>query len=75
MDSLKFKTNINCGSCVKAVSNFINDLEGVENWTVDTLNPEKILCVNGDNLQAAPIMEAVKEAGFEITELDGFVKC
>ena len=69
MESLKFKTNINCGSCVKAVTGFINDVEGVENWNVDTQNPDKILSVQGEGLQVTNILEAVKDAGFEIVEL------
>ncbi|WP_353482531.1 heavy-metal-associated domain-containing protein [Haliscomenobacter sp.] len=69
MESLKFKTNINCGSCVKAVTAFINEVEGVENWDVDTQNPDKILSVQGEGLQVANILEAVKDAGFEIVEL------
>ena len=69
MESLKFKTNINCGSCVKAVSGFINEIQGIQNWTVDTQNPDKILNVEGDELRAESIVDAVKEAGFEIIEL------
>jgi copper chaperone CopZ len=69
MESLKFKTNINCGSCVKAVTGFINEVEGVQNWNVDTQNPDKILSVQGEGLQVVNILDAVKDAGFEIVEL------
>jgi len=70
MESLRFKTNINCSSCVKAVTGFINEVKGVENWTVDTQNPDKILSVQGEDLQIENILEAVKEAGFEIVKLE-----
>ncbi|AEE50835.1 heavy-metal-associated domain-containing protein [Haliscomenobacter hydrossis] len=69
MESFKFKTNINCGSCIKAVTGFINEVEGIESWEVDTQNPDKILSVEGKDLQADRIMDAVKDAGFEIVEL------
>lgn len=69
MEHLKFKTNINCGGCIKAVTGFINEVEGIENWEVDTQNPDKILSVEGEGIQADRIMDAVKEAGFEIVEL------
>ena len=69
MEHLKFKTNINCCGCIKAVSGFINEVEGIENWEVDTQNPDKILSVEGEAIQAERIMDAVKEAGFEIVEL------
>jgi len=66
---LKFKTNINCGSCIKSVSGFINEVQSNEEWQVDTDNPEKILTVTGENIAANSIIEAVEEAGFDIEVL------
>jgi len=63
---LKFKTNINCGGCIKSVSGFINEVESIKEWNVDTENPEKILTVEGENITASSIIEAVEEAGFDI---------
>ncbi len=65
MEKLQFKTNINCFNCVRAVTNFINDVDGIQEWKVDTDNPDKILTVNGKKLQANAIIEAVEEAGFD----------
>lgn len=69
MQSLKFKTNINCGGCVKAVTAFLDDVEGIQKWTVDTQNPDKILSVEGETLEVSQVVEAVQDAGFEIVEL------
>lgn len=69
MDKIQFKTNINCGNCIKAVTNFIEEVEGLQNWKVDTDNPDKILTVEG-NLQAAAVIEAVEDAGFDIEYLE-----
>lgn len=66
MDKITFKTNINCGNCIKAVTNFINEVEGVKSWEVDTDNPDKLLTVEGA-ADAAAIIEAVEDAGFDIT--------
>lgn len=60
-----FKTNINCGSCIRSVTNFINDVDGIEKWEVDTDNPDKILTVDGNTTKEA-IIEAVEDAGFDI---------
>jgi copper chaperone len=65
---LKFKTSINCGNCVRTVTGFLNDIENIQ-WEVDTDNPEKILTVKGENLKAEEIIEAVEDAGFEISAL------
>lgn len=72
MESLKFKTNLNCGSCIKAVSGFIDAVQGVKDWSVDLQHPDKILTVTAEEGIEERIVEAVQDAGFEIVEL---VKC
>jgi len=69
MNTLKFKTNINCGSCVKAVTPHLNKLEGVSSWEVDTNNPEKILEVRTESLDAGTIKQTVEKAGFKAEEV------
>lgn len=64
--TLKFKTNINCGSCVKSVSGFLNEVTSIEKWEVDTANPNKILTVEGDGVTEKEILDTVYEAGFDI---------
>ncbi|AMR29506.1 hypothetical protein A0257_22025 [Hymenobacter psoromatis] len=66
MKTLQFKTNINCGGCIKAVTPTLNKEAGAGNWQVDTANPNKILTVNSDQLTAAQVMQAVEQAGFKI---------
>ena len=69
MDQLTFKTNINCGNCVRAVTGFLNEAEEVEQWEVDTSSPDKTLTVKGAQLRPEAIVEAVEDAGFDITPL------
>ncbi len=69
METLQFKTNINCGNCIKKVSPFLNKIEEVENWKVDTDNPDKILTISGDELSIEAVCEAVAAAGFDIKVL------
>ncbi|WP_299820526.1 heavy-metal-associated domain-containing protein [uncultured Pontibacter sp.] len=65
MNTYKFKTTINCGSCIKAVTPHLNKLEGVEEWNVDTNNPDKILEVKTGTLDAQEIKAVVEKAGFK----------
>lgn len=65
---LTFKTSINCASCIRSVSGFLNEIEGIK-WDVDTSVAEKILTVEGDNLDKSVIINAVEEAGFDIEAL------
>ena len=69
METLKFKTNINCGGCVKAVTPQLNQVDSIASWQVDTDNPHKILEVKSATGEQQPVMEAVKRAGFEIAPL------
>lgn len=69
MEKLQFKTNINCGNCVSKVTPFLNQVEEIENWKVDTSIPEKILTVEGEDLSSDKIKEVVESAGFEIVAI------
>lgn len=64
MNTFRFKTNINCGSCIKAVTPFLNGIPSLQNWEVDTANPDKILTVQTTDADAQAIQKMVEEAGF-----------
>ena len=63
MNTLQFKTNINCGGCLKAVSPALNGEKAIDAWHVDTANPDKLLTVSGA-LTAEQVVALVTEAGF-----------
>ena len=69
MSELKFKTNINCGSCIKSVKPFLDETVGEGNWSVDTDNPDKILTVTTEE-EITEVVEAVTDAGFKIQVID-----
>jgi len=66
MKTFQFKTNINCGGCIKAVTPTLNQEAGAGNWQVDTASPDKLLTVKSDQLTAAQVVQAVEKAGFQI---------
>jgi len=61
----EFKTNINCGSCVRSVTPFLDDISGVTIWRVDVEQEDKVLTVEGD-VPPSAIIKMVEEAGFDI---------
>lgn len=69
MKTVKFKTNINCSGCIKSITPFLNALDNIDLWKVDTDNPDKILEVTLDDDNEAIVMEAVKKAGFIIEKI------
>lgn len=70
MERLKFKTNINCGGCVAAVTPHLNNAEGIKSWNVDTNNPDKVLTVEVEGIDADDITEKIEKAGFKATEIE-----
>ncbi len=69
MKTVKFKTNINCGGCIKSVTPFLNALDNIDLWKVDTDNTNKILEVTLDDDDTQSVIDAVKKAGFEIEKV------
>jgi copper chaperone CopZ len=72
MNTLQFKTNINCGNCIKSVTPFLNALETVDRWQVNTEVTDKILSVETDESETEvtqQVMQAVQEAGFRIESI------
>ena len=65
METLKFKTTINCGGCVATVTPHLNQIKGIEKWSVDTANPLKILTVETSGLRTEVIVEKLKEVGYK----------
>jgi copper chaperone CopZ len=65
MKTLKFKTNINCGGCIKTVTPFLNELNDIE-WKVDIADKRKVLEVKTNSVEANQVVEKVQKAGYEI---------
>lgn len=68
MSEKKFKTTIKCAGCVAAVTPFLNEAVGENNWTVDVNNPSKILTVSGD-ADEKTVLEQVTKAGYRAERL------
>lgn len=61
-----FRTNINCGGCIAKVTPFLDSLQGVAKWSVDTANKNKVLTVVSDGISVEEIIDTVQKAGFKI---------
>ena len=69
MTTVKYKTNIHCGNCIKSVTPALNNLDNVDLWKVDLEHDDKILEVTLDDEDKNSVLNAVKGAGFEIEEM------
>lgn len=68
--TLKFKTNLNCENCVSKVKNALDQAQGIDQWSVDTLHPDKILTVNTIGISIEEIIKLVRTKGFKIEHLE-----
>ncbi len=69
MKQYQFKTNINCGGCVAKVKPVLNADTQIKEWNVDTINPNKVLTVETENLNEKEIEEIIAKAGFKAESL------
>lgn len=69
MKTIRFKTNINCGNCIASVTPFLNVLDNIDTWKVDTDNPDKILEVTIDDENETAVIEAAQKAGYTIERI------
>lgn len=65
MNTLKFKTTIKCGGCIATVTPFLNKIEGILTWSVDTNSPDKILTVETESVNPDEITNTLKTAGYQ----------
>lgn len=65
MTTYHFKTNVNCGGCKASVQPYLDDLEEIVSWQVDTNDKNKILTIQSNQLSEEQIIQKVEEAGFE----------
>jgi copper chaperone CopZ len=68
METLKFKTTIQCSGCVAKVAPFLNQAVGEGNWEVDYNNSAKVLTVSGTN-DKRKVIEAVEMARYQAVPL------
>lgn len=69
METLRFKTSLKCGGCIKAITPGLESLNTIEKWSVDLENPDKILEVKASEDISDQVMDSVKKAGYLISRL------
>ncbi len=63
-DTLRFKTTLSCQGCVATITPFLEQLDGIEEWSVDLTSPERILKVRG-TVSPEAVIQKLEEAGYE----------
>lgn len=69
METLRFKTSLKCGGCVKAITPGLESLTSIKKWSVDLENTDKVLEVEATEDVTDEVIESVKKAGYLISRL------
>lgn len=70
MHTLKFKTNIKCDACIKTVTPFLNGLNRVDNWKVDTSHPDKVLSIDTEEaLNPKEVIMLLDQVGYHAEKI------
>lgn len=69
MEKFIFKTNINCNGCKSAVTPFLNKESRIINWEIDLGSPDKILTIEGEQINSQEIIGLISSAGYKIEKL------
>ena len=71
METIRYRTNIGCSSCIKAASFFLDDNAQILDWHIDTNHPENILTIRGLQVNKQKIIQELSFAGFDDKIIDG----
>ena len=69
METYRFKTNLKCGGCVKAITPGLESLNSIDTWSVDLENPDRVLIITAPTDVSEQVIESVKKAGYQINRL------
>jgi len=65
----KYKTTINCGSCIAKVQTTLDELLGEGKWQVDTQSVDKILLTENDTFDEEDLILRLAELGYAATPI------
>ncbi|MBO6496572.1 MULTISPECIES: heavy-metal-associated domain-containing protein [Roseivirga] len=65
MNTLKFKSNINCTGCLSKVTPVLNDEKAIQQWDVNLEHDDRILTVETNDLSAEEVQKTVSKVGFK----------
>lgn len=65
MNTLKFKSNINCTGCLSKVTPVLNDEKAIQQWDVNLEHDDRTLTVETNDLSAEEVQKTVSKVGFK----------
>ncbi|WP_439879629.1 heavy-metal-associated domain-containing protein [Pontibacter sp. MBLB2868] len=70
MQTLQFKTNINCAGCVSKAAPHLDAIKGLSgNWNVDVTTTNKVLTVQAEEPVVEQAVATLQDIGFKVEQL------
>lgn len=66
MSTVRVKTDLRCGACVRSIGPLLDAEPGVERWQADVSTPDKVLTVEGDGVTAGRVGEILGTKGYRV---------
>ncbi|MFM8272363.1 MAG: heavy-metal-associated domain-containing protein [Gemmata sp.] len=66
MNTVRVKTDLRCGACVRSIGPLLNAEPGVVRWNADVSTPDKVLTVEGDGVTAGRVGEVLGKKGYRV---------
>ena len=70
MSTLKLKSTIKCDACVAKVTSDLDAAVGAGHWSVDLLDPKRVLTVEADGVSVETIQDALAKTGYKAELLE-----
>jgi copper chaperone len=65
METIRLKTSVKCNGCIATVTPYLDKLGGLEKWSVDLNDPQRILTADISGICAEDVMAVLQKAGFK----------
>ncbi len=66
MNTVRVKTDLRCGACVRSIGPLLDAEPGVARWEADVSTPDKVLTVEGNGVTAGRVGEVLGEKGYRV---------
>jgi copper chaperone len=69
MEQIKLKTSLKCNGCLATVTPYLNQLEGLGEWSVDLSDPNRTLTAEVSGICADDVIAVIGKAGFSAEKI------
>jgi copper chaperone len=70
MERIRLKTSLKCNGCVATITPYLNNLKGLEKWSVDLNDPQRILTADISGINPEDVIAVLKNAGYYAEKMD-----